>query len=58
MAVREIDELYDVYLDVRQRWDTKVGCHIRVTIAALGLIHPAQYSEPDNLKTVEPSPRF
>lgn len=25
MAVREIDELYDVYLDVRQRWDTKVG---------------------------------
>ncbi|NXC45033.1 DNSL3 Deoxyribonuclease, partial [Penelope pileata] len=23
MAVREIDELYDVYLDVKQRWDTK-----------------------------------
>lgn len=58
MAVREIDELYDVYLDVRQRWDTKVGCHIRVTIAALGLIHPAQYSEPDNLKTVDTKPQI
>uniref|UniRef100_A0A8B9ELL8 Deoxyribonuclease n=1 Tax=Anser cygnoides TaxID=8845 RepID=A0A8B9ELL8_ANSCY len=23
MAVREIDELYDVYLDIKQRWDTK-----------------------------------
>lgn len=25
MAVREIDELYDVYLDIKQHWDTKVG---------------------------------
>lgn len=24
-AVREIDELYDVYLDVKQRWKSKVS---------------------------------
>lgn len=25
MAVREIDELYDVFLDVKLRWKTKVS---------------------------------
>ena len=25
MAVREIDELYDVYLNVRQRWTSEVS---------------------------------
>lgn len=38
-AVREIDELYDVYLDVKQHWKIEVGFHICVTKRALVLSH-------------------
>lgn len=54
-AVREIDELYDVYLDVKQRWKTEVGCHICVTNRALVLSHWPRYSlfRAENLKPID-----
>lgn len=60
-AVREIDELYDVYLDVKQRWKTEVGCHICVTNGALVLSHRPRFICYSELKTLNPlimHPRF
>lgn len=58
-AVREIDELYDVYLDVKQRWKTEVGCHICVTNWALLLSHWPCYSlcRAENLKPIDNAPQ-
>lgn len=58
-AVREIDELYDVYLDVKQRWKIEVGCHICVTSWALVLSHWPHYSlfRAENLKPIDNVPQ-
>lgn len=59
-AVREIDELYDVYLDVKQRWKTEVGYHICVTNGALVLRHQPCYSllRAENLKPIDNAPHI
>lgn len=53
--MREIDELYDVYLDVKQRWKIEVGCHMCVTKRALVLSHWPHYLlfRAENLKPID-----